>query len=1579
MLSREPEDVIISRAGSVLGKKTVIKSDHFPGCQNKRLLPHVEGAPNYRQVDNLPVFGVAIPTVEGIRNVLHLVGCSKHGGRPVLWHNMREEPVIYINGRPFVLREVERPFTNVEYTGIDRARLEQMEMRLKEDILDESKRFSNKIMVSDELPDGQMVDQWEPIGPDSAQTPLEVYESLQAEGYPVKYERVPVTDEKSPKERDFDLLVANLSKAGGDVAQLFNCQMGRGRTTTGMIVATLLHLRRNSTGLPSQASGVELADDKPLEPPDVEEELRRGEYPVIRSLTRVLKGGAESKRQVDAVINQCSAMQNLREAILSYRNAIQRQPDEKKRQAALTNFQEYLERYYFLICFAVFLRTDPQALEARVPGQTTGGFQNWMKQRPELYSVLRKLLRSDPMGALSVGRTLPGQIRSKPPVGNDAGMASLGIGQVVGARNGEVLGKQTCLKSDHCPGLQSLPEIVDGAPNFRTVSNFVYGVANPTVDGIRAVLARVGGGKPTRRKVVWHNMREEAMVYINGKPFVLRELERPFKNFLEYTGIERARVEQMEARLKEDVLREAALYEGKIMVNDENDEGQIYEDWENVLLSPTSVQTPLEVYAGLQAEGYDVEYARVPITDGKAPKSRDFDALAQRIAAAGPGCAFVFNCQMGRGRTTTGTVIATLVLSRCLYGRPLLPFYSSLSPEQEEGEEEEGDEDAENDSSSDTESPKQVGVGKPRVILGKRPREPHPTDGNRRTASASDLCETDIGSAENSAQDASAGAGAATPMRVTFKSPSDDDMATGANGEGEHGQSDVMDEGKEEGRLLVSALHSSRLEHLSVNSDGDNPSLPHVDSMVSYASSGMLGTVESFNELHGGSRSSSMRDLDAGNLEGEGYRDEFSGNGRRAGRHIAGKDRRLSDYKDPAKRKLMMKFTMEDIAIIRKITRLLTRGEEVRTVLDAVIDKCAAMQNIRQAILHYRRRFNNQDLDARVRQSALSRGVEYLERYFMLIAFTAYLESDAFDPGALWPNRQQPAVPSGDPSASPVLTFKAWLRRRPEIRQMKWSMKLRPARVFAIPEEDMRSSTGAEGREDDTEGAVQEAIVRSRVGSVLGRSTILKLSVFPGIQHSGNCGLTFEGAPNVCSVNGFSVYSMATPSVEGAREVLSYLGARSSTKATVSGNVAGSRTTRTAIVTDLREEALVYIKGKAYVLREMGQPVAMLNHVGIEGPMVEALEQRLKEDILEEAARLGGRILLHHEETMPESPDSGPRASQTEIIGTWVSVEPEDVATPVEVYRSLAAEGLLVDYRRVPLTRERAPRALDVDQIQRRMDEAPKDAVYLFVSHTGYGGVAYAMAITCIRLHTEAQAAQQAAKQAASLAGNVLSTSTLPPQSLSLSSSPSQSPRGSMPPPSTNGKSPMTTDGSLGSPTSPKIVVARGSPFSQHLVTPPSPRTSVRGFYASGIGSASDNPQPKKVKGDEQEELLRKGEYRDILSLERVLVYGPAAKFEADAIIDRLTDAGRLRDDILDHKRAMEAFGEGEEEKEKKAGEAESGLKALRRYWYLIVFCAYLYARQAERGSLHAGPQGFAAWMAARPELGHLVEHLKLV
>ena len=45
------------------------------------------------QVADLPVYGVAIPTVSGLRLVLDKLGAGA-GRRKVLWHNQREEPVV---------------------------------------------------------------------------------------------------------------------------------------------------------------------------------------------------------------------------------------------------------------------------------------------------------------------------------------------------------------------------------------------------------------------------------------------------------------------------------------------------------------------------------------------------------------------------------------------------------------------------------------------------------------------------------------------------------------------------------------------------------------------------------------------------------------------------------------------------------------------------------------------------------------------------------------------------------------------------------------------------------------------------------------------------------------------------------------------------------------------------------------------------------------------------------------------------------------------------------------------------------------------------------------------------------------------------------------------------------------------------------------------------------------------------------------------------------------------------------------------------------------------------------------------
>ncbi|KAL2993781.1 hypothetical protein AAZX31_10G132000 [Glycine max] len=1027
--------------------------------------------------------------------------------------------------------------------------------------------------------------------------------------------------------------------------------MGRGRTTTGMVIATLFYLNRigasgiprsNSVGRVSQCL-TNVADYIP----NSEEAIRRGEYTVIRSLIRVLEGGVEGKRQVDKVIDKCASMQNLREAIGTYRNSILWQPDEMKREASLSFFVEYLERYYFLICFAVYIHSEMATLCSSSVDRSS--FTDWMRDRPELYSIIRRLLRRNPMGALGYSNLKPSL--KKIAESTDGRPSEMSV--VAALRNGEVLGSQTVLKSDHCPGCQHprLPERVEGAPNFREVPGFpVYGVANPTIDGIRSVIRRIGSSKGGR-PVLWHNMREEPVIYINGKPFVLREVERPYKNMLEYTGIGRERVEKMEARLKEDILREAEQYGNAIMVIHETDDGHIYDAWEHV--TSEMIQTPLEVFKSLEADGFPIKYARVPITDGKAPKSSDFDTVAFNIASAAKDTAFVFNCQMGRGRTTTGTVIACLVKLRIDYGRPIKILRDDMTREEADG---------------------------------------------------------------------------------------------GFSGGDEVGG-------------YVTALTPDTLQIMP-------------DEKQSHA------------------------------------------------------------------------FGINDILLLWKITAFFDNGVECREALDAIIDRCSALQNIRQAVLEYRKVFNQQHVEPRVRRVALYRGAEYLERYFRLIAFAAYLGSEAFDGFC--------------GQAEYKMAFKNWMHERPEVQAMKWSIRLRPGRFFTVPEELRAPQESQHG------DAVMEAFVKARSGSVLGKGYILKTYFFPGQRTSSH--IQIHGAPHVYKVDEFPVYSMATPTISGAKEILSYLGAKP--KANVSS-------AQKVILTDLREEAVVYIKGTPFVLRELNKPVDTLKHVGITGPAVEHMEARLKEDILAEIRQSGGLMLFHREEYDPST-------NKSSVVGYWENILADDVKTPAEVYSTLKDEGYDIIYSRIPLTRERDALASDIDAIQYCKDDSAES--YLFVSHIGFGGVAYAMAIICIRLGAEASFASKV------------------PQPL----------------------------------------------FGPHQCA----------ATEENLASRASN-----------EAALKMGDYRDILSLTRVLIRGPQSKADADIVIERCAGAGHLRDDILYYHKEFEKFTDGDDEE--RAYLMDMGVKALRRYFFLITFRSYLYCTSPAN-------MKFSAWMDARPELGHLCNNLRI-
>lgn len=68
------------------------------------------------------------------------------------------------------------------------------------------------------------------------------------------------------------------------------------------------------------------------------------------------------------------------------------------------------------------------------------------------------------------------------------------------------------------------------------------------------------------------------------------------------------------------------------------------------------------------------------MTDEKAPKEADFAILLQRLWNAPQGAALVFNCQMGRGRTTTGMIIASLLCMKQAHPSLSIPAHAASEP-----------------------------------------------------------------------------------------------------------------------------------------------------------------------------------------------------------------------------------------------------------------------------------------------------------------------------------------------------------------------------------------------------------------------------------------------------------------------------------------------------------------------------------------------------------------------------------------------------------------------------------------------------------------------------------------------------------------------------------------------------------------------------------------------------------------------------------------------------------------------------------------------------------------------------------
>merc|ERR1711931_359347 len=223
-----PESLAVSLAMVVELGDCNIKLCHSRGCP--------DDCPHWRRVPSFPIFGVGQPSAAGFAKIAEKIPKEK-----TIWFNMRQEPVAYVGGQPVTPRRVVNPHDNIEIPGkvpdmdaLEGKLVDQLEGRKcgqgNIDIFRDKEDADNP-MDREEVKEPCKLEDLKSFGKmltDLAAGPMEGMSII----------RVPVLEEKALPEE-------NPAKT----QCIFSSQLGKGRTTFGMVIAATVKAIQMSTKL----------------------------------------------------------------------------------------------------------------------------------------------------------------------------------------------------------------------------------------------------------------------------------------------------------------------------------------------------------------------------------------------------------------------------------------------------------------------------------------------------------------------------------------------------------------------------------------------------------------------------------------------------------------------------------------------------------------------------------------------------------------------------------------------------------------------------------------------------------------------------------------------------------------------------------------------------------------------------------------------------------------------------------------------------------------------------------------------------------------------------------------------------------------------------------------------------------------------------------------------------------------------------------------------------------------------------------------------------------------------------------
>merc|ERR1719336_963248 len=200
--------------------------------------PRTEGAPNFRRLPGFPIFGTGQTTIEGFEKCLEPVLKKYCDEKHIFWVNLRQEPVVYVNNKPFTARDPKNVNFHLEINNPEEC--SQLENDFAEEVRKRGEDFKYYRDQFGEHPEERATNEELSEKLTGVTSLNEIYAAIKEKVPKFEPIRIPTNQEKAPMESNFDQIVTMLKDTTASCPVIFNCQAGISRTTTAMVSAALV-------------------------------------------------------------------------------------------------------------------------------------------------------------------------------------------------------------------------------------------------------------------------------------------------------------------------------------------------------------------------------------------------------------------------------------------------------------------------------------------------------------------------------------------------------------------------------------------------------------------------------------------------------------------------------------------------------------------------------------------------------------------------------------------------------------------------------------------------------------------------------------------------------------------------------------------------------------------------------------------------------------------------------------------------------------------------------------------------------------------------------------------------------------------------------------------------------------------------------------------------------------------------------------------------------------------------------------------------------------------------------------------